>query len=135
MQMNRLLLAILITSLSATSALAVCDVRVGRVVDGDTFYSPTLRVASPTQYRVEDTRFRLYQVFAPERGEPRYQEATNDLRALIADRFVSITILPERDPRGGLIVEVFTCDDAGEKSSANQAMRSKGWTEFGRGVK
>ncbi len=133
--MKYFLAAICLALLCPATALAICDVRVGRVVDGDTFYSPALRVVSPTQYRVEDTRFRLYQVFAPERGEPRYQEATNDLRALIADKFVSVTILPDRDPRGGLIVEVFTCDDAGEKSSVNQVMRAKGWTEFGRGVK
>jgi endonuclease YncB( thermonuclease family) len=111
-----------------------CDVRVGRVVDGDTFYSPTLRVASPSVYRVEDTRFRLKDVYAPERGEPRYQQAKTDLADLIWGRMVGVEILQDRDPRGGLIVNVYLCE-GDRRVSVNAALRELGWVGFGKGVR
>lgn len=120
--------------LYAAPALADCDVRVGRVPDGDTFYAPTVRVVSPSTYRVESTRFRLKDVYAPERREEHFQKAKTDLADLIWGRLVEVEILRDRDPYGGLIVNVNLCD--GEKrTSVNEEMRRRGWTSYGRGLK
>lgn len=119
--------------LAGSPAWADCDVKVGRVVDGDTFYSPTLRVISPTRYRTEDTRFRLKDVYAPERGEDKFAEAKADLERLIGGKIVDIEILPDRDPRGGLIINVWTCGDT--RLHVNEEMRRRGWVKYGRGVK
>ena len=110
---------------------ADCNVKPQRLTDGDTFYSHTLRVIAPGQGRVEWTRFRLKDVYAPERNEPGSEQAKADLAGLISGQNVRVVILPDRDPRGGLIVEVFTCDGR----HVNQILRDKGWTSFGRGVK
>jgi endonuclease YncB( thermonuclease family) len=122
-----------LVSLTA-SAFAHCNVKVGRVVDGDTFYSPTLRVISPTIARTEDTRFRLKDVYAPERGDELFQKARADLHALIGDQFVDVEILTDKDPRGGLIVNVYRCGPDASRILVNEEMRRKGWTSYGRGV-
>lgn len=128
------MIALLIMLLSATLAMAECDVKVQHVPDGDTFYAPTVRVVSPSTYRVESTRFRLKDVYAPERREEHFQKAKTDLADLIWGRLVEVEILKERDPYGGLIVNVNLCE--GEKRiSVNEEMRRRGWTNFGRGVK
>jgi endonuclease YncB( thermonuclease family) len=107
-----------------------CDVKVGRVTDGDTFYSPTLRVLSPTTTVVQDTRFRLRGVYAPEKKEPNYERAKADLETLIGGKWVSVVIAEkERDPYGGLIVDIYACDG----TSINQIMRDRGWTDKGKG--
>jgi endonuclease YncB( thermonuclease family) len=115
-------------ALALLFALAAdCNVKPQSIPDGDTFYAYTLRVIAPDHGRVEWTRFRLKDVYAPERGEKDYAQAKADLSSLVSGR-VRVDILPDRDPRGGLIVEVYRCD--GEH--VNAAMRAKGWTSFGR---
>lgn len=122
---------LIILLLAAQVAAADCNVKPQSLSDGDTFYSYTLRIIAPDQGRIEWTRFRLKDVYAPERGEPGYDQAKADLSSLISGKRVKVEILPDRDPRGGLIVNVWTC----EGLWVNEELRKRGWTQFGRGVK
>lgn len=130
--MKTAILIAMLTATIATDALAACDLKVGKVADGDTFYSPTTIVVTPS-YRIRrNTRFRLHGVYAPERREPGYDAAKSDLSALIADRFVAVKVFEkEHDPYGGLIVDVYLCDG----THVNRIMREKGWADRGRGAR
>ncbi len=101
--------------------------RVVRVVDGDTII---------VHWRGMDEKVRLLNIDTPERGEPRYKEATDVLRQLIGNRPVRLEWEapdePERDKYGRLLAYVFV-GDLHINVEMVRLGRSKFYTKFGRG--
>lgn len=113
-----------------------CTLKVGRVVDGDTFYNRVTINVAP-HYRVpREMRFRLKDVYSPERGEDRYGEFKSILKETIEGKKVALLIHEkDRDPRGGMIVTVYLCQPDGSREDVNEYMRAQGAVGFGKGVK
>jgi endonuclease YncB( thermonuclease family) len=85
-------------------ASTVCDL----VIDGNSFWT------------TEPNRIRLANVFAPEEGEPGYEEAKNSLKRLIQSRFIEYK--PLGTSSNFIIAEVFV-----DGKSVNQQMRLEGY--------
>ena len=119
-----------------TAGLAVCDLPVSRISDGDTFHAPTKTRLSATKHLEENSGFRLLRVYAPERKEEGYAKAKADLVDLIGGKSVEIKFDltgPKRDKYGRFLVNVYLCDGR-KRLNVNQKMAELGWTGSGRGV-
>ncbi len=88
--------------------------KVKSVTDGDTFITQ------------DDTKVRLANVRAPEKGQRGAPQARHDLRELISRKQVNVETVA-RDPYGRVVAKV----KVGNKS-ANKAMRAKGWKDKGK---
>lgn len=96
------------TSPLPTREVTASDFRVLRVIDGD-----TLQV----RYDGDITSVRLLDINAPERGDPRAEAATNELRRLVLDRVVRLDFAAarRRDNFGRLLCRVWIDEiDAGQ---------------------
>jgi hypothetical protein len=112
-----------------------CDFTPESIPDGDTVYAYTLRVVTPTTAVPQWTRFRLDEVYTPEKGEERWSDARDDLRTAVLNRALHVEVLNEKDPWGGLVVKLYQCDRGTVVAkSINEVMREKGWTHSGKGV-
>ena len=88
--------------------------KVKSVTDGDTFITQ------------DDTKVRLANVRAPEKGQRGAPQARHDLRELISRKQVNVETVA-RDPYGRVVAKV----KVGNKS-VNKAMRAKGWKGKGK---
>ena len=84
--------------------------RCTEVVDGDTFYAH------------DGERIRLANVNTPDRGEPGYEQAKNQLARLVLNKIVDYQVVA-RDPWGRAVSEVWV-----DNMSVNQAMRDLGYS-------
>jgi len=100
------------------------ECRVTRVVDGDTLIVHYTFAGMETSETV-----RLLNIDTPERGEPRYDDATEALRSLVAGETVRLEFEDpdkvERDNFGRLLAYVFA-----DGVNVNIEMVRQGWSEF-----
>ncbi len=98
-------------------------VKVVRVGDGD-----TIEVA-PASHPDRREKVRLLGLNAPAKGEKLFNEATNALASLVADKDVRIEFevkdVPQRDDRNRVLAYVFVGD-----TNVNVEMIKQGWSEF-----
>jgi micrococcal nuclease len=92
------------------------DVRVTRVVDGDTFYGDIL--LKDFNMEIKDQKFRLIGIDTPERGKPGFYEATEYTAQAIEEREVQV-VLHSKDDFGRHLVDVYTEIDSFETLNDN----------------
>jgi|TARA_Y100000034_G_scaffold135640_1_gene208403 micrococcal nuclease len=122
------LVAILAGLFGPLKAGADCDLRVQRVVDGDTFEARTVAVVSSSKHFQEISGFRLLGVDTPERGEEDFETEKVWLRDRIEGRDVEVRFSGQRkrDNFGRFLVDIYVCEN-GRTVSVNREIRGRGW--------